>query len=460
MVIKNSYYVKIIIMALLYIGAGKLSFLISQDNMIISIVIFASEGFALAGVIIFGKRLWVGIFIGQFVLAISSDLDLYPSLAISAINSMEAILGFILFHHFKLNKSLSTLRDVLGLLILIVFILQPFSAILGTLVLLQTSIINLDDYSLSLFSWWFGNTMGQILFTHMSLLFYTHRKTIKFIDMLFVTIFFGALSYLLQVIIEVDNLSLLLSSTLLFIILLSIYEGVFYGTYATTVITVVTIYATHLGSGVLASDKTINSLIDLNFYLLAHIILVLIIGTLFAEKEVAMKRLEAMAHYDFLTGLPNRNSLKDKVDEAIEIADSIENMSAICFIDIDGFKKVNDTLGHYAGDEVLKSVVYRIKNIIRDRDSMLRLGGDEFILIFSDLSSKDELDRVLERISAKVKEPIIIDNQVAKVSLSIGIALYPQDTTTVSELIAYADKAMYEAKNRGKDCFVYYQFID
>jgi len=193
---------------------------------------------------------------------------------------------------------------------------------------------------------------------------------------------------------------------------------------------------------------------------LAHIILVLIIGTLFAEKEVAMKRLEAMAHYDFLTGLPNRNSLKDKVDEAIEIADSIENMSAICFIDIDGFKKVNDTLGHYAGDEVLKSVVYRIKNIIRDRDSMLRLGGDEFILIFSDLSSKDELDRVLERISAKVKEPIIIDNQVAKVSLSIGIALYPQDTTTVSELIAYADKAMYEAKNRGKDCFVYYQFID
>ena len=70
------------------------------------------------------------------------------------------------------------------------------------------------------------------------------------------------------------------------------------------------------------------------------------------------------------------------------------------------------------------------------------------------------MDRVLERISAKVKEPIIIDNQVAKVSLSIGIALYPQDTTTVSELIAYADKAMYEAKNRGKDCFVYYQFID
>jgi integral membrane sensor domain MASE1 len=147
--------------------------------MIISIVIFASEGFALAGVIIFGKRLWVGIFIGQFVLAISSDLDLYSSLAISAINSMEAILGFILFHHFKLNKSLSTLRDVLGLLVLIVFILQPFSAILGTLVLLQTSIINLDDYSLSLFSWWFGNTMGQILFTHMSLLFYTHKKTIK-----------------------------------------------------------------------------------------------------------------------------------------------------------------------------------------------------------------------------------------------------------------------------------------
>jgi len=226
------YSVKIIVMALLYIVAGKLSFLISQDNMIVSIVIFASEGFALAGVIIFGRNMWIGIFLGQFILAITSGLDLIPSIGISAINSLEAILGYTLFHYFKLNKSLTTLRDVLGLLVLIVFILQPFSALLGNLVLLKTSVIQLHEYSLSLFSWWFGNTMGQILFTHMSLLFYAHRKSIKFTDMLLVTIFFGILSYLLQVVIAIDNLSLLLSSTLLFIILLSIYKGVFYGTYA------------------------------------------------------------------------------------------------------------------------------------------------------------------------------------------------------------------------------------
>jgi diguanylate cyclase (GGDEF)-like protein len=447
-------------MALLYIVAGKLSFLISQDNMIVSIVIFASEGFALAGVIIFGRNMWIGIFLGQFILAITSGLDLIPSIGISAINSLEAILGYTLFHYFKLNKSLTTLRDVLGLLVLIVFILQPFSALLGNLVLLKTSVIQLHEYSLSLFSWWFGNTMGQILFTHMSLLFYAHRKSIKFTDMLLVTIFFGILSYLLQVVIAIDNLSLLLSSTLLFIILLSIYKGVFYGTYATTVITVVTIYATHLGSGVLASDNSVNSLIDLNFYLLAHIMLVLIIGTLFSEKEIALKRLETMAHYDFLTGLPNRNSLKDKIKEAIAIADSSNNMSAICFIDIDGFKQVNDTLGHYAGDEVLKSVVYKTEEIIRDSDSMLRLGGDEFILIFPNINSTDMLDNILKRISDKIREPMKIENKIANVSLSIGIALYPKDTTSVTELINYADKAMYEAKNRGKDCFVYYKFIE
>jgi signal transduction histidine kinase len=281
---KFSYLFKVITLALLYFIAGKISFAISSENSIVTIVIFTAEGFALAGILLFGRKLWLGIFIGQFLLTYNS-LPLYAGLSISLINSLEAILAVTLFKHFKLNIELLSTKDVFGLIGLIVLILQPLSALLGNIVLLNSSLIVASEFNESVFSWWFGNIMGQILITPTLILLYTRWKHIKILELIGVGIFFASTSYLFQVVIPILNVSLLLSVTLPLIIYISSQKGLEYATFSVVIITMVTLYLTNINIGVFSSDSEINNLINLNFYFLSQMLLLLIIGTLFHERK-------------------------------------------------------------------------------------------------------------------------------------------------------------------------------
>jgi signal transduction histidine kinase len=281
---KFSYLFKVITLAFLYFIAGKISFAISSENSIVTIVIFTAEGFALAGILLFGRKLWLGIFIGQLLLTYNS-LPLYAGLSISIINSLEAVLAVTLFKHFKLNIELLSTRDVFGLIGLIVLILQPLSALLGNIVLLNSSLIVPSEFNESIFSWWFGNIMGQILITPTLILLYTRWKRIKILELIGVGIFFASTSYLFQVVIPILNVSLLLSVTLPLIIYISSQKGLEYATFSVVIITMVTLYLTNINIGVFSSDSEINNLINLNFYFLSQMLLLLIIGTLFHERK-------------------------------------------------------------------------------------------------------------------------------------------------------------------------------
>jgi len=287
----NTYLLKIITIALIYYIAGKLSLAISHENNIVTIVIFLAEGIALAAGILFGRKMWPAVFIGQFFLAFET-MPLSTTLGISAINSVELILAVTLFHYLKLDRKLKKLKDLSGLILLIIFILQPFSAILGNTLLLSTSIINESSYIVSLFSWWFGNTMGQILFTPMILLFYANFKRDEAIELILIALFFIAISYLFQVVLPIHNLSLLLSVTLPLILYLSSIKGLHYATFATNVIALISVYFTYLNIGIFIGDTSINNIINLNFYFLSQILLVLIVGTLFSEKRVRSDNLQ------------------------------------------------------------------------------------------------------------------------------------------------------------------------
>jgi len=284
---------QISIIALAYYVAGKLSFSISNENHIVTIVIFASEGISLAMTLIYGKRIWLAVFIGQFLLAYSST-SLSTTIGIATINSLEVILAHELFYYFKLNRKLSTLKDVLGLIALITFILQPFSSIFGNMILFFTSVITMDELFNSLFSWWFGNTMGQILVTPMILLMYTHFKLEELTELISVILFFIVISYFFQVTIAIHNLSLLLSITLPLILYLSSHRGLHYATLATTIIASTSVYFTHLGIGSFVQGDFINNIINLNFYFLSQTLLVLIVGTLFSEKREYANQLEKL----------------------------------------------------------------------------------------------------------------------------------------------------------------------
>jgi diguanylate cyclase (GGDEF)-like protein len=160
------------------------------------------------------------------------------------------------------------------------------------------------------------------------------------------------------------------------------------------------------------------------------------------------------ATHDALTGLPNRRYIYDHLGHAIDLASRHKLRLALMVIDLDGFKKVNDTLGHNAGDAVLKEVANRFKRTARTSDFVVRTGGDEFALVAENIEQISSLEHLAQRLVDGLAEPIVIDDQSKVViSCSIGIAIYPDHATGLDALFAVADEAMYVAKAGGKNCW-------
>ena len=169
--------------------------------------------------------------------------------------------------------------------------------------------------------------------------------------------------------------------------------------------------------------------------------------------------LHTAVHIDALTQLPNRLALVGLLDTAMEKSKHNADLLAICFVDLDEFKGVNDRMGHLSGDNLLIAAAGRMLQAVRDNDSVVRLGGDEFILLLGGLSSIQELDQLLTRILELLSSPFMIDGQQVLISASIGSTIFPMDTSSVSHLLAHADIAMYEAKRKGKSAWALYPAI-
>ena len=160
------------------------------------------------------------------------------------------------------------------------------------------------------------------------------------------------------------------------------------------------------------------------------------------------ERLQHQANFDPVTGLPNRNLALDRLISAIESARRRATRVSVLFIDVDHFKKINDTLGHAAGDRFLRRVAQRLKASVRQMDTVARLGGDEFVVLLSDVRLRSDADAVSAKISEACAEPFMLDGQETQVTLSIGIASFPEDGDSAEELLRHADAAMYVAKRR------------
>jgi diguanylate cyclase (GGDEF)-like protein/PAS domain S-box-containing protein len=174
----------------------------------------------------------------------------------------------------------------------------------------------------------------------------------------------------------------------------------------------------------------------------------------------AIKRHEAeldrIAHYDSLTGLPNRVLLNDRMAMALSKAQRDQTLLAVCFLDVDGFKPVNDTHGHGAGDMLLIELAERFRHELRGNDTVARLGGDEFIILLAGLETQDDCVHILERLLAAVSHPFTISGSVVSVTASIGVTLYPEHGTDTDTLMRQADQAMYKSKQKGKNTYFFY----
>ncbi len=174
------------------------------------------------------------------------------------------------------------------------------------------------------------------------------------------------------------------------------------------------------------------------------------------ELEEQKDILHHQVHHDILTGFPNRILFNDRLKKGIDTSKQNNIKLALFFIDLDHFKEINDSLGHKVGDEVLKIVTQNINSIIGEKDTLARLGGDEFTVIMENVLQEDDALQLAEKILAIINKPMTIDGHMLHISGSIGISLYPNDSKSITELLKFADTAMYKAKDEGRNNFQFY----
>jgi len=174
------------------------------------------------------------------------------------------------------------------------------------------------------------------------------------------------------------------------------------------------------------------------------------------ERVQHAQRVEHLAYHDSLTGLPNRAFFSRLLDQEMQQARRYEHHLALLFLDLDRFKAINDSLGHEAGDELLQEIARRLRAVVRDSDIIARLGGDEFVLLLPEIAEGKQVAPVAEKILEAVSRPFVLAQQEFRITVSIGIALFPDDGEDEQTLTKHADIAMYHAKAQGKNDFKFY----
>ncbi|MCC6072249.1 diguanylate cyclase domain-containing protein [Massilia sp. GCM10020059] len=174
------------------------------------------------------------------------------------------------------------------------------------------------------------------------------------------------------------------------------------------------------------------------------------------ERKEVEDRIRRSANYDHLTGLPNRSLFRERIEHEIKHAARTGLPLALLFLDLDGFKDVNDKLGHEAGDQLLQEVAHRISACVRDTDTVARLGGDEFTVVLTEVTQPAKVDSLCAKMLAALEKPFVLEAGEARVSASIGITLYPGGAASPDELLRQADAAMYAAKNAGRNRYHFF----
>lgn len=174
------------------------------------------------------------------------------------------------------------------------------------------------------------------------------------------------------------------------------------------------------------------------------------------DYKEAQARIEHLAHHDALTGLPNRILLRDRFQQTKAHADRLDVMAAMLYLDLDHFKNINDSLGHPVGDQLLLKTAERLKQCVRDVDTVSRLGGDEFVVLLSDIRSPEHIVEVSRKVLHTLSEPFEIEQNKLNLSCSLGISVFPQDGDNFDSLLQKADTALYQAKNNGRNNYQFF----
>lgn len=425
-------------------------------------LIWPPTGLALFALLAFGVRLWPWVFLGAFVTNYTTDLSISPSIAIAAGNTLEALAAVYLLRSVQFQLHLGRVRDVVYLVLLAAGLSTMVSASVGTATLVMAQIIHWENVVLVWLNWWMGDAMGNLVFASFLLAWFQadrlqwpSRRILEAsalgLSLIGVThlALSGQFSYAGQPL----PLAFIPFPILVWAALRFEMRG---ATGATCIVGAVALYHIIHGNSLFGSAGRFESMLLLWLYINVSAITGMALAASVSERRRAEGQLRHLAQHDPLTGLPSRAALGDRIEQAVLHADRNHRQAAILFVDIDRFKVINDTLGHSAGDAFIIQVAQRLRASVRDKDTVTRQGGDEFVIVLDDVNQVDDAGKVAQAILESMRSSFIVHDTPLHMSASIGISLYPSDGQDAETLLKHADIAMYRAKGQGRNNYVFY----
>lgn len=461
-----SLIIKIIVISILYYVSAKA---VAHLSLIESGSVFAiwpPTGIALCALLLYGYRIWPGIFIGAFILNLTLS-SLIPSLQIAMTNTLGPVIGFWFLQKFRKQNIFESI-SVMVLFIASIIIASVITASGGTLTLFLHNFIDKQAIFKVWNGWFIGDLIGFLLIAPLieTINLPTHGikriasyegALMTLVLTIVILILFGPIApfNLVQYPVVYFLLPPLIWATLRFEPTIAVL--------AVLITTLASIYGTILGYGPFIRDDISQTLLLIQSFNGVLSITILMMAAIFHERNCAHHNLNLKADelnhratYDELTGIPNRTLFLDRLTHSIEKAKRDDNKLAVLFIDLDHFKEINDSLRHDVGDIVLIEVSKRLNSTLRKSDTLARLGGDEFTIIIESIKDIEVVVEISNKIISQMREPIFHLNQSLYVTTSIGISIYPDDGDDVKTLQRNADSAMYKAKAEGRDNYKYY----
>ena len=436
-----------------------LTFTVVADNVTL---IWPPSGLALFTLLVLGVRYWPWITLGAFVTNLTTGISLYACFGIAAGNTLEALVGLYLLRRFGFDNQLSHVRDVLYLALLAAGFSTMVSATLGALSLASVGVIPWSAYTNAWLAWWMGDAMGVLAFTPLFISWWykypklmTRSSLIEAVVLLFGVIVITEFVFGIQFIIFEQPLPLAYM-TFPFILWSAMRFGLRGSTTITLIIGGIILVNIMLHFGLFKTGSTLKSLTLLWLYTNFLAITSMVLTAAIEERQAAEQGMRHMAEHDHLTHLPNRRALVDRIGQSIAHADRKAEKFALLFLDLDRFKVINDSLGHFKGDEMLTIISQRLLDCVRKEDTVSRLGGDEFVILVQGVHHVNNIYIVSNKIISSMREPLFIDKLELHSSASMGICLYPNDGSDAETLLKHADIAMYRAKEAGRDNYKFY----
>jgi diguanylate cyclase (GGDEF)-like protein len=447
----------IVLLALVYFAAGKLGLSLAFVH-VSATAVWPPTGIALATLLVLGYRVWPGVFLGAFFANVTTAGGIATSLGIASGNTIEALVGAWLVHRFANGgHAYDRSRDVFRATVLAALASTTLSAAIGVLSLWAGGLVDAASLPAVAFTWWLGDAAGDVVVAPVLVLWatkgapgWTPRQYAEAALLLIALVLAGLAAF--GGLLPIDRNHYPVEFLAIPVLLWAAFRfGQREAATATALLSGIAVWGTLAGHGPFAPWPARESLLLLQAFMGVMAVTTIAVAADVAERRRYETRLLHLADHDALTEVLNRRRFLADLGHQLAQARRYGTRGALLFIDLDGFKAVNDVRGHGVGDRVLASVSRLLRARLRDSDLLARIGGDEFaaLLLHTDRAQAEAVAAQL--LEAMGSHRTLMDGETVAVTASVGIALFPDHGATATDLLANADAAMYEAKSAGRN---------